>query len=441
MAGSSAGGSRLGVAEAPTAPEAPTASEGPGASEGPRRDRPGGARLAWLDALRGIGALLVVFEHLAHVYLPEVRTAISGWFVPGTWGVFVFFLVSGYIVPASLERTRSVRGFWISRLFRLYPLWAAVVALALGLALAGLQPHTRSMLDGADPAATAFAHLAMLQTLLASPSAVYVMWSLAFEMAFYLLVVALFALRSHHRSAPIAVGLAVAAVAFGGVLPSNGLSRAGGTTLVAVLGTVLAIVAIAGAMSGRRRIALAGALLGGLLAVLLFGFNGTSKPWEGITMLAVMFLGTVVYRVEHGQIRRRTAVVAVVAVLGCAMLTGVLHVADTVDTAARLPYQREWAVTVLLAALTFAAGVALRHRRLPKALTLLGVLSYSLYLLHPVLLEAHVAMFDGSRRNDWVMAVGFLCVLVPVCWLTQRYIEAPAQRLGRRVRNAVDRPR
>jgi peptidoglycan/LPS O-acetylase OafA/YrhL len=39
----------------------------------------------------------------------------------GLYGVFVFFMVSGYIVPASLERRGSVRGFWVSRVFRLYP--------------------------------------------------------------------------------------------------------------------------------------------------------------------------------------------------------------------------------------------------------------------------------------------------------------------------------
>jgi peptidoglycan/LPS O-acetylase OafA/YrhL len=40
------------------------------------------------------------------------------WFDPGTYGVMVFFLVSGYIILASLERSGSVRRFWVSRLFR-----------------------------------------------------------------------------------------------------------------------------------------------------------------------------------------------------------------------------------------------------------------------------------------------------------------------------------
>ena len=43
-------------------------------------------------------------------------------------------MVSGYIVPASLERKGSVRGFWVSRVFRLYPLY--IVALVAAVLLA-----------------------------------------------------------------------------------------------------------------------------------------------------------------------------------------------------------------------------------------------------------------------------------------------------------------
>jgi peptidoglycan/LPS O-acetylase OafA/YrhL len=77
-------------------------------------------RLGWLDALRGIAALCVVFDHLTYSVFQPVRDSVYHWFDPGQYGVFVFFLVSGYIVPASLERRGSVRGFWVSRVFRLY---------------------------------------------------------------------------------------------------------------------------------------------------------------------------------------------------------------------------------------------------------------------------------------------------------------------------------
>jgi hypothetical protein len=56
-----------------------------------------------------------VFDHLTYSVLLSVRNSVYHWFDPGQYGVFVFFLVSGYIVPASLERKSSVRGFWVSR--------------------------------------------------------------------------------------------------------------------------------------------------------------------------------------------------------------------------------------------------------------------------------------------------------------------------------------
>jgi peptidoglycan/LPS O-acetylase OafA/YrhL len=67
-----------------------------------------GNRLAWLGALRGIAALCVVFDHLTYSVLQPVRNSVYHWFDPGQYGVFVFFLVSGYIGPASLERKGSV---------------------------------------------------------------------------------------------------------------------------------------------------------------------------------------------------------------------------------------------------------------------------------------------------------------------------------------------
>ncbi|MBO0809499.1 MAG: acyltransferase, partial [Actinobacteria bacterium] len=92
-----------------------------------------GNRLAWLDALRGFAALCVVFDHAGSVMFWHVRAVTYQWIDTGQYGVFVFFLVSGYIVPASLERKGSVRTFWVSRVFRLYPLY--VLALVAGLVL------------------------------------------------------------------------------------------------------------------------------------------------------------------------------------------------------------------------------------------------------------------------------------------------------------------
>ena len=41
------------------------------------------ARLGWLDALRGIAALCVVFDHLTYSVLQPVRDSVYHWFDPG----------------------------------------------------------------------------------------------------------------------------------------------------------------------------------------------------------------------------------------------------------------------------------------------------------------------------------------------------------------------
>lgn len=57
-----------------------------------------------IDALRGIAIILVVSYHMAAVgYIPSVISAILADF-NGSFGVDLFFLVSGYLVSASLMR-------------------------------------------------------------------------------------------------------------------------------------------------------------------------------------------------------------------------------------------------------------------------------------------------------------------------------------------------
>ena len=72
-------------------------------------------RLAWLDGLRAVAVLLVVYAHLTRFAFTDLRAVTGEWLHAGTAGVMLFFLVSGYIVPASLERHGDLRRFWISR--------------------------------------------------------------------------------------------------------------------------------------------------------------------------------------------------------------------------------------------------------------------------------------------------------------------------------------
>ncbi|WP_251829234.1 acyltransferase family protein [Streptomyces sp. ATCC 21386] len=75
----------------------------------PRTAKSGASRLGWLDALRGIAALVVVFDHSSYSFMAEFRRELMPEFNTSRYGIMVFFLVSGYIIPASLERRGCVR--------------------------------------------------------------------------------------------------------------------------------------------------------------------------------------------------------------------------------------------------------------------------------------------------------------------------------------------
>ncbi|GAA3413547.1 acyltransferase family protein [Streptosporangium vulgare] len=361
------------------------------------------SRLAWLDALRGPAALAVALHHSGWTFIPDLWAEVDGRIDVGTWGVFVFFLVSGYIIPASLERRGDLRAFWIGRAFRLLPLLLAALGLALLLAYAGafaLHPG----LSVRPLPLVVLGNVTMLQELLGVPAVIDVMWTLSYEMAFYLLAVGLFATGRAHRSATTAIVLALSAVLLGLLLPGPVIG--GRADLVAaLLGVAVVAVVVVSARAGggaRTAAAVAGALLG--LALVILGSR--IGAWQGLIILAMMFAGTAVYRAEQGTIRWRTAVASVLTVLAC----GVLAKDDP-----------GWAPALLLAAGFFAAGFALRRRSFPRWLAHLGVISFSLYLLHPLLL-----------RISPNLPLFFLA-LIPLCYLTHRLLEAPAQRLGRRL--------
>ncbi|MEV0612650.1 acyltransferase [Nonomuraea sp. NPDC050404] len=371
-------------------------------------------RLAWLDALRGIGAMAVVAEHLLPWFLPGLRPY---WFNLGVYGILVFFLVSGYIIPASLERHGDVRAFWISRFFRLYPLYLAAIALVLALAW-WVPVRDEVARDGSAVAA----HATMLLDVVSVGGVVDTMWTLSYEMVFYLLVTALFLTRGHERSGLLSMVFAAVAVVVG--LVTSGAVLTGGWPAY-VSGVVFA-VGLAAVVAGRFRTAAACVL--GVMALVLLVFS-SRVPWLGVAVVAVMFAGTAIYRWERGTGRLwpvavTTALVAISPLW--AITSGWWWVRTDV-----------WITTIALAAATFAGGMALRGRRLPRVLVWFGLISYSLYLVHHPVLKYFVAVSGDLRAAALPYQLGMAALavglVVGVSALTYRYIERPMQSLGRRV--------
>ncbi|MBQ0825180.1 acyltransferase [Streptomyces sp. RG38] len=385
--------------------------------------------------MRGIAALVVVFDHSSYVFLAEFRRELMPEFSTSRYGIMVFFLVSGYVIPASLERRGCVRTFWIGRLFRVYPLWAAVVGATLVLDRWGLA-EVRDY-AGHSALGTAVAHLTLLQELLATPGLLLVLWTLSYEMAFYLLTVALFSVGLHERSAATAgtlSALAAVSVAVGWALPASALSAALGTDRVVAVAAVALVAAVGCACARAPVVRVSGAVLGGVLALALVAFNGTVPPWEGLVILALMFLGTAVRRAEQGGRARRAAVAAALLVVVCAVGSAYGY-GDSVHVT-----RRGWILGFLLAVATFGAGLAWRRRHTPRWLAGLGTVSYSLYLVHPVLLAVVVATHGRERPDSLVRTAAFYAVLLPVSVPTHRAIEAPAQSWGRRLAHRVRAP-
>ena len=401
-----------------------------------------GRRLAWLDVLRGVAALAVVFDHTGQYVLQHARAIIYHWFDTGWYGVFVFFLISGYIVPASLERKGSVRTFWVSRLFRLYPLYL----LAVGIAVALYLVHFGSLRgEDADPAASVLSQLLMMSNVLGGANLPNVVWSLSYEMIFYLLLTALFIARVHKRSSWYALAFAAAAVAIGGLLPQAYLTHNVATPrLVALVADLAVLAGVALAVVRRGTSRLFGAALAAVVAITRLAFNGGwIWPWQALSILALMFTGTMFYRAEQGQYSWRKVIAAGVTVLGLAIAAGLWHShAEGMSAHAELLWGRRWFFSLLLAGLTFGAGLRFRHLRWPWALTWLGLISYSVYLLHPLVNEVyHHFTWTRQPHHFWeqvLLAAAILAVVLALGSATYLCVERPMRNVGRRLGRWLD---
>ena len=303
----------------------------------------------------------MVFDHGSTLLLLPVRSFLYQWLNLGQYGVFVFFLVSGYIVPASLERKGSVRGFWISRAFRLYPMFLVVLVLS---AVAYETGYGTVANAGRHPLTAILGWLFMLQNLVAGLNVPVVTWTLSYEMVFYLLLAALFSWGIHRRSGWYATAFAVGAVALGGVLPMAALGRWSngaehGQLFLNAVTDALVLAGLGLAVLSRAWLAKAGASLAGLVALVLVMVNQTYPyPWSGCVILGLMFTGTMIYRAEQGEVGR--SLTAAIAVGAFILLTvaGVWHGAQQHEDH---HWQVQWATSVLLAGATFGIGLAVRN--------------------------------------------------------------------------------
>jgi len=145
-----------------------------------------------LDFIRAVAVLSVVVEHMLLAY---GITQIGWWKVQwtGVVGVFIFFVHTSLVLMWSLERKSHTLDFYIRRIFRIYPLAIAVIAIALicHSPVNGTASHYFTFTPPRNWLDLASAFL-LAGNLLTGYLGLGVMWTLPYEVQMYVLLPVIF---------------------------------------------------------------------------------------------------------------------------------------------------------------------------------------------------------------------------------------------------------
>lgn len=128
-------------------------------------------------------------------------------FPTGEFGVELFFVISGFVITMTLDRSKTAADFLLARFSRLYPAyWTGVLVTSAVLALAS------GPFDAPGANQIAF-NLTMVQEFFHVPSVDGVYWTLEVELLFYALALAVFTTGFMRRlEKPLFVWLLLAAL-------------------------------------------------------------------------------------------------------------------------------------------------------------------------------------------------------------------------------------
>jgi peptidoglycan/LPS O-acetylase OafA/YrhL len=348
--------------------------------------QPRAGHFAFVNALRGIAALLVmVFHQQIHIFYHYPKEAIPantatwwlvfGFFDLGKFAVAVFFLVSGFLIPATLrKRGASLRQFIIHRVFRLYPAyWVSIAFFVIAMFALGRGSEV--------PVANTFINLTMFQKFIGRPDVVGVFWTLQIELVFYIVCALMFAF---------------------GKLNSRWTAQ---------------LVALGGAL---------------LCAAARYA-TGRALPVALFLALMLMFLGDTLRVSQSGEADQKSVLRAIwVAAIGLIPVS----LLGYAEEGWRYVICYEAALITFL--LCWRCSAWFEKERLSKRVfDFLGDISYGVYLVHSTVLlwigEKLMIATGGSRLAT--AAVTFPAVIL-LSYVIYRLVEAPSIRLGRKLGTA-----
>ncbi len=349
-----------------------------------------------IDCLRGIAVIAVILQHClefsplnnANAAITEpVSFVFSNGFNLGRFGVIVFFLISGYLIPSSLGRgDRPVASFVAGRFFRLYPMYWVSIGLALLLAsVFGFPAVGLRQLLG---------NMTMFQMAVGIENILDPYWTLFIELLFYIGCVILFVFCVLHDSRSMRIvifllaGLLMLLSTWIVAIPDSGYSRHA-ANLVTV-GSYLFIMLLGHAIRQK-------------------GDSGsTGFPWSQVLLFAVVFVFVAGAR-EAGTYNRLLAPASVF-------------------------FSSFGALLFFLAALRF-------HFVENGVLELAGRISYGMYLLHGLALL--VGFHFLGEPSGWWSCVQLLVLVLALTWVSAwlgfYLVENPGIRIGATVRRSLGR--
>jgi len=331
------------------------------------------SRIKGIDALRGIAAASVVLYHYTSNYQRVFGHAKPPLFYlsHGALGVVLFFLISGFVIFMTLERTRRPIDFVRSRFSRLFPAyWAAMCLTFVVLHILPIPGRTATV-------SRLLANTTMVQGLFGIGSIDTVYWTLQVELCFYTIMFLLFWVGQLRNVEFYLLGLMLLNIARSRLLPPGSPWLAHHALQAKIIDKVGEVLILNYAYAF-------------LIGIMIYRFS-QQRQWRYPLVIALCLL----YAAQDGPWLNLIATIVFTVLIG---------------------------------------GVALGRFRFLEfpPLLYLGFISYSLYLTHQHIGYAILRRLEASRLNVNIAIVLTVGVAMLIADLLTRTIEQPALRLLRR---------
>ncbi|HFI7897691.1 acyltransferase family protein [Escherichia coli] len=349
-----------------------------------------------IQYLRGIAAIIVFFSHfkgtINEISLVNIKNLGDSLFSNGGFGVDLFFVISGFVIVLSTEknygRKNGAISFIVKRVFRIYPLLIVGV-----LAIGYLQNIQFSKL--------LWSMIPLHLDYLSNPpffgyNSLYVAWTITFELSFYLLFMLSMLVSHKHRALVCSLAIASLFIAIRTVTGSE-LTLSATSSIKPISAWIMPLASI-------------------YSSSMMFNFIYGLIAYYAYKHIRAGAL--------HGPILNTFLITVIVC--SFFMLIG--------NSAIMGHGPEKWGIVsfgLILSVTIYEKNYGIFHS---KSLLHLGAISYSLYLIHPVVLYF-------LSINNWfdIRVSGFpkftigTFIVISIATITYEFLEKKPSNLGRKI--------